>query len=62
MLPNLPFPAHGKNTYEIRCSGQSGKWLRNRWPARHTKGDLFICDVADAELKDIMPQMEHPFS
>ena len=30
-------------------------------PARHTKGDLFICDVADAILKDIMPQMEHPF-
>jgi plasmid replication initiation protein len=30
-------------------------------PARHTKGDLFICDVADAVLKDIMPQMEHPF-
>ena len=30
-------------------------------PARHNKGDLFICDVADAVLKDIMPQMEHPF-
>jgi len=30
-------------------------------PARHTKGDLFICDVADAVLKDIIPQMEHPF-
>jgi plasmid replication initiation protein len=30
-------------------------------PARHAKGDLFICDVADAILKDIMPQMEHPF-
>jgi len=30
-------------------------------PVRHTKGDLFICDVADAVLKDIMPQMEHPF-
>jgi hypothetical protein len=30
-------------------------------PARHAKGDLFICDVADAVLKDIMPQMEHPF-
>src|SRR5258708_4905784 len=30
-------------------------------PARHGKGDLFICDVADAVLKDIMPQMEHPF-
>ena len=30
-------------------------------PARHAKGDLFICDVADAVLKDILPQMEHPF-
>src|ERR1700690_3006948 len=30
-------------------------------PARHTKGDLFICDVANAVLKDVMPQMEHPF-
>jgi hypothetical protein len=30
-------------------------------PLRHGKGDLFICDVADAVLKDIMPQMEHPF-
>lgn len=30
-------------------------------PAKHSQGDLFICDVADAVLKDIMPQMEHPF-
>ena len=30
-------------------------------PAKHNKGDLFICDVADAVLKDIIPQMEHPF-
>jgi Replication initiator protein A len=30
-------------------------------PARHGKGDLFICDVADAALKDLIPQMEHPF-
>jgi hypothetical protein len=30
-------------------------------PARHDKGDLFICDVADAVLKDVIPQMEHPF-
>ncbi len=28
---------------------------------KHTGGDLFICDVADAVLKDIIPQMEHPF-
>ena len=30
-------------------------------PARHGRGDLFICDVADAALKDLIPQMEHPF-
>lgn len=30
-------------------------------PIKHNQGDLFICDVADAVLKDIMPQMEHPF-
>jgi hypothetical protein len=29
--------------------------------AKHGKGDLFICDVADAVLKDLIPQMEHPF-
>lgn len=30
-------------------------------PDRHPQHDLFICDVADAVLKDIMPEMEHPF-
>ena len=30
-------------------------------PERHPQDDLFICDVADAVLKDVMPQMEHPF-
>ena len=29
---------------------------------KYPTGDLFICDVADAVLKDIMPQMEHPLS
>jgi hypothetical protein len=24
-------------------------------PAKHGKGDLFICDVADAVLKDLIP-------
>jgi hypothetical protein len=28
---------------------------------KHPQGDLFVCDVADAVLKDIMPQMENPF-
>src|SRR6202043_3506585 len=30
-------------------------------PAKHDRGGLFICDVADAVLKDLIPQMEHPF-
>ena len=30
-------------------------------PEKYPQRDLFICDVADAVLKDIMPQMEHPF-
>lgn len=30
-------------------------------PERHPQSDLFICDVADAILKDVLPQMEHPF-
>lgn len=30
-------------------------------PDKHPQRDLFICDVADAVLKDIMPHMEHPF-
>jgi len=30
-------------------------------PERYPQHDLFVCDVADAVLKDIMPQMEYPF-
>ena len=30
-------------------------------PDRHPQHDLFICDVADAALKDVMQHMEHPF-
>ena len=30
-------------------------------PERHPQQDLFICDVSDAVLKDIMQHMEHPF-
>lgn len=28
---------------------------------KHTQQDLFVCDVADAVLKDFMQEMEHPF-
>lgn len=30
-------------------------------PKRHPEQELFVCDVADAFLKDIMQHMEHPF-
>lgn len=30
-------------------------------PYRHSQHDLFICDVADAVLKDDIASMEHPF-
>jgi plasmid replication initiation protein len=30
-------------------------------PDRHRQHDLFICDVGDTVLKDVMAQMEHPF-
>lgn len=30
-------------------------------PLRHPQQDLFICDVGDAVLKNIMADMEHPF-
>ncbi|HVS70821.1 MAG TPA: replication initiator protein A [Phycisphaerae bacterium] len=33
----------------------------NLLPDRHQQHDLFMCDVADAVLKDDMASMEHPF-
>jgi plasmid replication initiation protein len=30
-------------------------------PDRHPQRDFFVCDVADAVLKDLIPKMEHPF-
>ncbi len=30
-------------------------------PEKHMNHDLFLCDVADATLKDLLPQLEHPF-
>lgn len=35
--------------------------LEKLLPERHPQLDFFICDVADAVLKDLMPTMEHPF-
>lgn len=30
-------------------------------PLRHRQGELFLCDIADAVLKDDLASMEHPF-
>ncbi len=30
-------------------------------PGRHPQQNLFICDEADAIVKDLIPQLEHPF-
>jgi plasmid replication initiation protein len=35
--------------------------LKPLLPDRHPQHDLFICDVADAVVKDVMQEMEHPF-
>lgn len=36
---------------------EENQLIREKYPQE----ELFICDVADAVIKDIMPQMEHPF-
>lgn len=30
-------------------------------PERYPQGDLFVCDIADAVVKDLLAQLEHPF-
>ncbi|WP_226583144.1 replication initiator protein A [Acuticoccus sediminis] len=40
---------------------ESARDLATLLPERHPEQDLFICDVADAVLKDLMQHMEHPF-
>ena len=42
-------------------AAEAGRLLAPLMPDRHPQHDLFICDVADAVLKDMMAQMEHPF-
>ena len=40
---------------------EAQSFLDQLLPDRHPQADFFICDVADAILKDLIPQMEHPF-
>ncbi len=39
----------------------SGSVTQALVPDRYPQRDIFLCDVGDAVLKDIIPQMEHPF-
>lgn len=41
--------------------GETTNSLDHLLPDRHPQQDIFVCDVADAVLKDLMQQMEHPF-
>lgn len=51
----------GENTKSETMTGGIGAPRDHLLPDRHKQHDLFICDVADAVLKDVMQQMEHPF-
>ena len=45
----------------VQSSVQKSKLSDPLMPDRHPQHDLFICDVADAVLKDMLAHMEHPF-
>ena len=51
----------GDNTNLFDLVGETTNAEAQLLPERHPQHDLFICDVADAVLKDVMQQMEHPF-
>jgi plasmid replication initiation protein len=51
----------GDPTNANRMVGDNTNIDEHLLPDRHPQHDLFICDVADAVLKDVMQQMEHPF-
>lgn len=55
--PNLDLFAHA----DTQPPAASEKVSPPLLPERHPQHDLFICDVADAVLKDMMAHMEHPF-
>jgi hypothetical protein len=51
----------GETTNLFDLVGETTNAEDQLMPERHPQHDLFICDVADAVLKDVMQQMEHPF-
>lgn len=47
---------------KIEPAGEAGNATSTSLlPDKHPQHDLFICDVADAVLKDMMQHLEHPF-
>lgn len=51
----------GETTKSVPMVGETTNSESQLLPDRYRQHDLFICDVADAVLKDVMAQMEHPF-
>lgn len=51
----------GKNTNLGRAADEAANGQTPLLPERYPQHSLFICDVADPALKDMMQQMEHPF-
>lgn len=49
------------NLFDHAAAEDASKLPAPLLPDRHPQHDLFICDVADAVLKDMMAHMEHPF-
>lgn len=55
-------PKVGDNTNQLSLmADDEHSPIDHLLPERHPQSDIFICDVADATLKDVMQQMEHPF-
>lgn len=57
MVIETPKIADDSSTLVTDTPNGTGHLLPDRYPQQ----DLFICDVADAVLKDVMQHMEHPF-
>jgi len=50
-----------KHSVRTNPTGEGAEAQEALLPVRHPQGELFLCDVADAVLKDDMASMEHPF-
>lgn len=59
--PKNPLALVGETPKIASMVDETPNPVSNLLPDRYPQHDLFICDVADAVLKDVMQQMEHPF-